>query len=58
MEQAQLLELASKTVAVISPLVAGGALAQLGEHTTDARQALLRRAWALLQERFKGNAEG
>jgi hypothetical protein len=54
MDQAQLLDLAKQLLLLISPLVAQGALAKIGENTTDATQNLLKRTWGLLQARFKG----
>jgi hypothetical protein len=43
------LELARQALIVLAPLVAQGALAKLGEDTTDHVTQLIGRAWGLLR---------
>jgi Caspase domain len=57
MDQTQLLEMARQLVGYAGPLVAGGALAKLGENSTDASIGWLKGAWGLLQRRFQGNKQ-
>ncbi len=54
MDQTQLLETARLLVAGIAPLIAGGALAKIGENATDTAVRVLGRAWGMLQRRFQG----
>lgn len=49
------LELAREALLVLAPLVAQGALAKLGEDTTDHVTQLVRRAWSLFQGGAQGN---
>ena len=53
MDPTQLLDLARLLVAGIAPLIAGGALAKIGENATDTTTQLLGRAWGMLQRRFR-----
>lgn len=55
MDQAQLLALGKDLLLLISPLLAQGAIQKIGENTTDATTGLLKRAWGLLQSRFKSS---
>jgi hypothetical protein len=55
MDQAQLLELARQVVTYAGPLVAGGALAKIGENTNDAAQQWIGKTWGALQQRFQGH---
>ncbi|MBK9711918.1 MAG: caspase family protein [Kouleothrix sp.] len=57
MDQSQLLTLGKDLLLLISPLVAQGALAKVGEHTTDRVTQLAQRAWGTLQRRLAGNTE-
>jgi hypothetical protein len=54
MDPTQLLDLARLLAAGIAPLIAGGALAKIGENATDTTTQLLGRAWGMLQRRFRG----
>ena len=54
MDPTQLLDLARLLAAGIAPLIAGGALAKIGENATDTTMQLLGRAWGMLQRRFRG----
>jgi|GEM_PF-3767499 len=54
MEQ-QLLDMAGQIVTFAAPLIAGGALAKIGENSTDTTQQWLGKAWGMLQRRFQGN---
>jgi uncharacterized caspase-like protein len=55
MNPTELLPLAQQLVTLISPLIAQGALAKIGENTTDATQGLLKQTWDALKRRFAGN---
>ena len=55
MDSAQLATLAQDAVLTLSPLIAGGALAKLGENATDATADLARRTWAAIQSRLAGD---
>jgi uncharacterized caspase-like protein len=55
MNPTELLPLAQQLVTLISPLIAQGALAKIGENTTDATQGLLKQAWDALKRRFAGS---
>lgn len=54
MDQTQLLDLARLLVTGIAPLIAGGALAKIGENATDTTTQILGRAWGMLRRRFRG----
>lgn len=54
MDTAQLTALAREAVTALAPLIAAGALARIGEETTDATKGLLTRALDLLRQRFAG----
>jgi hypothetical protein len=54
MDPTQLLDLARLLVTGIAPLIAGGALAKIGENATDTTTQILGRAWGMLQRRFRG----
>ncbi len=54
MDPTQLPDLARLLVAGIAPLIAGGALAKIGENATDTATQTLGRAWGMLQRRFQG----
>jgi len=55
MEPTALADAARTVLTYISPLVAAGALAKIGEHATDMSLTLLHRAWTLLTQRLHGN---
>lgn len=57
MDQAQLLELARQTLLYLSPLIAAGALARVGEDGVDATKKLAQKTWKALQSRVAGNDE-
>lgn len=50
-----LTDLARQLLSAITPIIASGAVAKLGEDTTDTTQRLAQRAWGLLQHRMQGN---
>ena len=55
MDQTQLLDLGKQLVLLLSPLIAQGAIQKIGENTTDATAGLFKRAWSMLQSRFKSS---
>jgi len=55
MDQLSLADAARIVLTYISPLIAGGALAKLGEEATDASLELLGKAWDALGRRFQGD---
>ncbi|NJM07343.1 hypothetical protein HC891_15895 [Candidatus Gracilibacteria bacterium] len=55
MDTSQLTMLARDTVTAIAPLVAGGALARIGEATTDATITAFQGLWKLMSTRFHGD---
>jgi hypothetical protein len=57
LDQAQLLALAKQTVALITPMIAAGALVRLDETSLDAAAATLKQLWPVLQRRLAGDAE-
>ena len=52
-----LTELARQLLTTLSPIIATGALAKVGEETTDHVAALFGRARSALQQRFQGNRQ-
>ncbi|MBX0331505.1 hypothetical protein K2Z83_28020, partial [Oscillochloris sp. ZM17-4] len=52
-----LTEAARQVLLYIAPLIAGGALAKIGEDTTDTAIELLGRVWDALGRRFRGHDE-
>ena len=57
MSQAQLLELAEQAVMLITPMIAGAALAKIGENTLDIATRTFKDIWMALQRRFAGDDE-
>jgi hypothetical protein len=57
MDQAQLLELARQLVTYAGPLIAGGALAKIGENTNDVAQQWLEKTWGSLKRRLTGSED-
>ncbi len=55
MEPIALADAARTVLTYISPLIAAGALAKIGEETTDTSLTLLDRAWTTLTQRFHGH---
>jgi hypothetical protein len=51
----ELTELTRHLIITLAPLIASGALAKVGEDTTDATKNLVQRTWALLQQHVQGN---
>lgn len=51
----QVADLAQYVVDYSAPLIAGGALAKVGEDTTNQASALVRRLWQRVQQQFQGN---
>lgn len=50
-------DLAQSFIAYSAPLIAGGALAKVGEDTTDTATGLVQRLWGLLTRQFQGHAD-